>query len=71
MLTSNLQDKHADVVIARRRDCKYVAPLEEMTDADLRQEVDNLHTLFPVSATEEPLLQPHIEKIRARCNPRL
>ncbi|XP_014558181.1 hypothetical protein COCVIDRAFT_95166 [Bipolaris victoriae FI3] len=63
-----IEDKHADIVIARRRDCKYVAPLEEVTDAQLRQEVDNLHTLFPVSATEEPLLQPHLERIRARCH---
>lgn len=67
-LTSVVQDKHAEVIVARRRDCKYVTPLEQMTDEELRLEVDDLHTLFPVSTRQEPLLQPHVERIRAMCS---
>lgn len=68
LLTRVKQDKHANVIIARRRDCRFVTPLDQMTDEELRLEVDNLHTLFPVSTKAEPLLQPHVDRIRAICS---
>lgn len=61
------QDKHADILIARRRHCKYMTALDEMTDEQVRQELENLYTLFPVSTHAEHVLQPHVDAIRTRC----
>ncbi|KAG9195421.1 hypothetical protein G6011_00542 [Alternaria panax] len=62
-----LEEKYAQVVVARRTECEYVTPLRHMTDEALRREIDNLHTLFPVSGDEEHVLQPHVKSIRAIC----
>ena len=62
-----VQDKHAEVITARRRDCAYVDPIQDMSDDALRREVGNLNTLFPVSASEDMRLQPYVQAIRDRC----
>ena len=61
------QENHAEVILARRAECLYVTPLQDMNDDALRREVDNLNTLFPVLGDEEHVLQPHVERIRATC----
>jgi hypothetical protein len=64
---TSAQEKHAQVIVARRAECEYVTSLQHMTDEALRREVDNLNTLFPVLGGEENALQPHVRRIRAMC----
>lgn len=64
---TSVQEKHAQVIVARRTTCEFITPLQDMTDEAVRREVDNLNTLFPVLRDEEPVLQPHVDKIRAIC----
>ncbi|KAI1668530.1 hypothetical protein L13192_07666 [Pyrenophora tritici-repentis] len=63
-----LAEEYADMFLARRRDCKYVTPPSNMSDEEIRCELDSLRIEYPVLGNVEQVLQPHVETIRARCS---
>ncbi|KAG9382679.1 thiamine pyrophosphokinase [Pyrenophora tritici-repentis] len=43
-----LAEEYADMFLARRRDCKYVTPPSNMSDEEIRCELDSLRIEYPV-----------------------
>ncbi|KAF2846645.1 hypothetical protein T440DRAFT_224947 [Plenodomus tracheiphilus IPT5] len=63
-----LERKYADVVTARRRDCKYIEPVHELPNDALKREVAMLKLIFRTPGDESLNLTTHAEAIRAMSN---
>ncbi|RMZ71948.1 thiamine pyrophosphokinase [Pyrenophora seminiperda CCB06] len=62
------QEQYADILLARRRDCSCVTPFSDMSDEQVRNELDYLRVQYPIFDDVEHVFQPHVDEIRARCS---